>query len=280
MIVLMVLCFSVTANAQQSQETSPKTKTATAHKKSAMSKAQLRIEPKAIEILKASSSRLAAAQSMSFTAIVTYENPSRFNTPLAYMSRYEVKMQRPDKLRVISPADGPASEFYYDGKTMTAFAPSENLAAIAEAPSSIDATLKKAFHDAGIYFPFADLIVADPYKDIEKGLIAAFYIGQSRVIGDTTTDIIAYANNDVFIQAWIGVDDKLPRMARAVYRTDPARYRHQMELSNWQLDASVSLDDFASVRTGDAKPIPFSHPNTKSPDGLKPAKKGKSAGNK
>ena len=65
-------------------------------------------------------------------------------------------MQRPDKLRVVTSADGPATEFYYDGKTMTAYAPAENLVVTGPAPSTIDATLEKIFTDAAIYYPFAD----------------------------------------------------------------------------------------------------------------------------
>ena len=56
------------------------------------------------------------------------------------------------------------------------------------------------------------------------------------MVGGTTTDMVAYANGDVFVQIWIGAEDKLPRMFRAVYRNDPSQLRHQMELSNWQLD--------------------------------------------
>ena len=122
------------------------------------------LEPKAIEILKAASSRLAAARTMSFTAVVSYESPSRLGTPLVYTTKSEVTLQRPDKLRVITPGDGPASEFYYDGKKMMAFAPAENLVAVAEAPPTIDAALKAAYDSAAIYFPFTDVIVADPYK--------------------------------------------------------------------------------------------------------------------
>lgn len=44
----------------------------------------IELEPKAIDLLKAASSRLAAARSMSFTAVVTYESPSRLGHPLAY----------------------------------------------------------------------------------------------------------------------------------------------------------------------------------------------------
>ena len=69
------------------------------------------------------SAKLAGAKAMSFTAIVTYESPSRLGPPLAYTTSSEVVMQRPDKLRVITAGDGPASEFYYDGKAMMAFAP-------------------------------------------------------------------------------------------------------------------------------------------------------------
>ena len=79
---------------------------------------------------------------MSFTAVVTYESPSRLGPPLAYTTKSEVTMQRPDKLRVLTLGDGPPSDFYYDGKTMTAFAPTENLVAIAPAPPTIDATLE------------------------------------------------------------------------------------------------------------------------------------------
>src|SRR5262249_58133645 len=90
------------------------------------------LEPKALDILKAASSRLAAARTMKFTAIHFYESPSRHGHPLAYTTKSEVTLQRPDKLRVIMPGDGPASEFYYDGNKMMAYEPAENLKAAAD----------------------------------------------------------------------------------------------------------------------------------------------------
>jgi hypothetical protein len=153
------------------------------------------LERKAIEILKATSNRLAAAHSMTFTAAVSYESPTRQGPPLVYATQSEVTMVRPDKLRVITPGDGPPSEFYYDGKIMMAYAPEENLVAVADAPPNIDATLEAVFQGAGIYFPFTDVIVADPYRDISDGLSLAYYVGQSRVVAGITTDIIAYVTN-------------------------------------------------------------------------------------
>jgi hypothetical protein len=236
---------------------------------------QMTIEPKAIEILKAACDRLAAARSMRFTAVVTYENPSRLGTPLAYTTKSEVTLQRPDKLRVITPADGPATEFYYDGKVMMAFAPAENLIAVADAPPTIDGALKVAFETADIYYPFTDLIVADPYKVVSDGMIMAFYIGQSKVVGGTTTDMVAYADNDVFIQVWVGTEDKLPRMVRAVYRADRARLRNQLEISDWKLDFDVPGAAFAPVNASGAMPIEFSRPVTGPPPAAAPPAKAK-----
>jgi hypothetical protein len=219
------------------------------------------LEPKAIEILKAACAKLAAAHSMSFTAIVTYESPSRLGFPLAYGTKSDVLLERPDKLRVITPVDGPPSEFYYDGKTMMAFAPVENLVAIADAPPSVDAMLETAYHSAAVYFPFDDVIVTDPYKDIAQDLRVAFYIGQSKIVGGTTTDIVAYDTGGVFIEAWIGTEDKLPRMLRAIYANDPLQSRHVLLFSNWQLDPTVPAGAFSNAKAAGAKRIPFASPN-------------------
>jgi hypothetical protein len=276
----LVVCLAASGDAQQTKRAPEASKAAKLQSKEAPPAVQLTLEPKAIELLKEACSRLAAARSMSFTAVVTYESPSRLGTPLAYTTKSQVVLQRPDKLLVVTSGDGPASEFYYDGKTVTAFAPGENLVAVAEAPPTIDAALKAAYDSAAIYFPFADVIVADPYKDLADGLILAFYIGQSQVVGGTTTDMVAYANNEVFVQVWIGAEDKLPRMLRAVYRADPARLRHQLELSNWQLNPAIPADAFASTKTAGAKPIAFAHPQQKVPPGDKPPAKSKPSKNK
>jgi hypothetical protein len=231
------------------------------------------LEPRAIEILKASSTRLAAARTMRFTAVASYESPSRLGPALLYTTRSEVTLARPDKLRVIVTGDGPASEFYYDGKAMMAFAPAEKLVAVADAPPTIDAALEAAYHSAGIYFPFTDAIVADPYGDIATDLELAFYIGQSRVVGGTTTDMVAYASHGVFVQMWIGAGDKLPRMARAVFRKDPLRLRHQVEYSNWKLGGALPAGAFASPRAASAKRMPFTHPDP-GPPGAAPRPEG------
>ena len=270
LLLSLSVLMAVAANGQETQSAPAQaSKHAKVSSKNAAPATQVSLEPKAIAILKVACDRLAAAHSMQFTALVTYENPSRLGPPLAYTTKSEVSMMRPDKLRVITLGDGPRSEFYYDGKTMTAYAPVENLAAIAPAPPTIDATLEEADHSAAIYFPFSDVIVADPYKDLAEGLRVAFYIGQSVVVGGTTTDIVAYVNDNVFLQIWIGTEDKLPRMLRAVFRDDPSRLRNQLDLSDWKIDPQILAAAFSSSQAAAAKRIAFARPDPWLQQGMK-----------
>ncbi|WP_158900970.1 DUF2092 domain-containing protein [Burkholderia sp. L27(2015)] len=269
-VVALSLFLAISGNAAQPPHKTQPTKAATN-----APAYQAGLEPRAIEILKASSARLAAAKSMAFTAVVSYESPSRLGPPLVYSTQSRVLMQRPDKLRVITLADGPRTEFFYDGKTMTAFAVPENLVAVADAPPTIDAALKVAYDTGAIYFPFTDVIVADPYKDLSEGLKIAFYIGQSEVVGGVPTDMVAYVTGDVFIQIWIGTDDKLPRRVYAIYLNDPLRLRHVLELSDWTLDGDVPANAFVSDNTSGATRIAFARPDATDAPGMKPPPKSK-----
>jgi hypothetical protein len=268
----------VSGNAEQQ---APKTKKpAKAQKKKATAPPVVEpvLEAKALDILKAAAGRLAAAQTMSFTAVATHELPSRFGPPLLYTVKGDVILQRPDKLRVISPGDGRSFEFYYNGKTMMAYAPLENLVAVADAPPTIDEMQDEAHRLAAITFPFADLISSDPGKVLKSGLKVAFYIGQSQVVGGTTTDMVAIGNDKAFAQLWIGADDHLPRLVRIVYLDDPLRLRYQVEYSNWDLDRTIPPGTFESAQANSAPRIPFARPDLEPLPGPKPtAKKGKPA---
>jgi hypothetical protein len=228
------------------------------------------LEQRAVELLQGMSARLAAAKSLSFTAVASYEYPSRLGPPIVYTMRYDVALQRPHQLKIVVPGDGPASEFVYDGKEMVAFAPAENLVAVAAAPPTLEGALKQAFDSAAIYFPFTDLLLPDPYGAIAPGAILAYVVGPSAIVGGVKTDMVVWANDEVFLQLWIGTEDKLPRRMRAQFRADPKGLRHDLELSNWQLDGSIAADHFSTAKAKAGQPMAFAAPGRKLPIGVKP----------
>jgi hypothetical protein len=223
------------------------------------------IETAALERLKATSRRLASAKTMSFTAVVTYESPARNGQPLYYSTLSKVEMRRPNKLRVSTPGDGPASDFYYDGKTMIAFAPALELAAVANAPPTLEEAMKAAYEMAAVYFPFEEVLVADPYSNLSDGLTSAFFVGQSHVIGGVVTDMLAIANDNVAAEIWIGISDGLPRMIRTSYKKDPMRSRYEIQFSDWRLNQPIADSDFTSARALKARRMDFARPDAPFP---------------
>lgn len=218
------------------------------------------VDPKALTLLKDMSQTLAKANSLSFNVRRAFDEPAANGQPLIYTISSNVDLQRPDKLRIITPGDGPASEFYYDGKEMAVFLPSDNLLAVEIAPPKLDDMLEAAYTKAGIYFPFVDFIVADPYAAITEGLKSAFVMGKSKVVGGVETDIVAIASKDIQAQIWIGSEDKLPRQVWLNPVKGVEKPRSVIEFSNWKLNAPVTAEAFRPASAAKAARIKFAKP--------------------
>jgi hypothetical protein len=198
--------------------------------------AQTAVSPAALNILKAMSDTLAKANGLSVTIRRAFDEPASTGQPLLYMVNSNVSLQRPDKLKVVVTGDGPPSEFYYDGKEFAVFLPASRLIAVETAPPHLEEMIEAVYNKAGIYFPFVDFIVADPYAAITEKLTSAFVVGQSSVVGGTTTDIVAIANPDFQAQLWIGAKDKLPRLVWITPTNGKEKSRSMIEFANWRIN--------------------------------------------
>ena len=96
LLAFALVMFTVTiGNAEKSQQMPKALKPTRPQSKEAPPVVQMTLEPKAIEVLKAASDRLAAAHTMRFTAVVDYESPSLLGTPLVYTTKSEVTRSGP-----------------------------------------------------------------------------------------------------------------------------------------------------------------------------------------
>jgi hypothetical protein len=201
--------------------------------------AQPAISPAALELLKGMSETLAKSKSLSFNVKRAFEEPASTGQPLFYFVDSTVSLQRPDKLKVVVRGDGPPSEFLYDGKEFAVYLPASNLIAIESAPPNFEEMLEAAFDKAGIYFPFVDFIVSDPYTAITEKLTSAFVVGKSQVVGGVPTDIVAIANPSFHAQIWISAKDKLPRLAWI--SPVNGKGRALLEFSDWRLNSPLKF---------------------------------------
>jgi len=103
---------------------------------------------------------------MAFTAVVSYENPSPPGPRLHHAVRGHPAASQQAS---VTPGDGPSSEFYYDGKTVVPSRRPRILAAVAEASAPRSTRCwKRATSTPRIYFPFTDVMVADPFGTVAK----------------------------------------------------------------------------------------------------------------
>jgi hypothetical protein len=164
-----------------------------------------------------------------------------------------------DKLSVETSGDLFPFKLIFDGKTVTAFAPEKKVYAQKEAPSTIDAMLGQLARRSETAFVFGDLVSADPYASMTKGLKSARVVGTSTVDG-VETQHVAVHGQKLDWEIWIGTNDRLPRL---VTLTDVAQARkptQTVQLSEWALDQAPASDAFSFKAPADAMKVPFQNP--------------------
>jgi hypothetical protein len=83
---------------------------------------------------------------------------------------------------------------------------------------------------------------------------------------------VAYVGDGVFVQMWVGAEDKLPRMMHALFLNDPEELRHNLVFSDWKIDVPVPAGTFTSSKAASARRMEFAHPHPVGTTGVKPTK--------
>jgi hypothetical protein len=164
-----------------------------------------------------------------------------------------------DKLFVETGGDLYPFRFYFDGETITAFAPGENVYAQKDARGTIDEMLDRAEKRGEVAFVFADLVSSDPYAAMTKGIKSAVVVGTSMLDG-VETQHLAVHGKTIHWEIWIGTKDRLPRMVTLTDIGDARMPTQTVQLSDWALDESLPADAFRFEAPADATEVPFRNP--------------------
>jgi hypothetical protein len=174
----------------------------------------------------------------------------------------DVAREGNDKLFVRTGGDLFPFELFYDGKNETAFAPKENVFASKAAPPSIDDLVERARARGENAFPFADVIVSDPYSSMMEGTTSGIVVGTSSLRG-VETEHLAFRGPKIEWQIWIGKKDHLPRMAVITDLSVAAKPSHTLEFTDWVINGRIPGQTFAFQNSTNAKEVPFRAPEAK-----------------
>ncbi len=216
-------------------------------------------DEQAMAALKEMSTTLSSAKTLRFKVRNLVPMKAASGAWITLVGGGSVMREGQDKLFVETSGDLYPFLFYFDGKTVTAFAPEAKVYAQKDAPGTIDAVLDRAAKNGETAFVFADLVSADPYAAMTKGLQSAVVVGTSTVDG-VETQHLAVHGKAMDWEIWIGTKDRLPRLVTLTDIGDARKPTQTVQLSEWALDESLPADAFAFAKPADATQIPFRSP--------------------
>jgi len=218
------------------------------------------IDQRALDALKSMSDTIVHAKTMGFQSrsMVPVKGPNGLWINLFGVSRVIVQGQ--SKLFAETRGDFFPYDFYFDGKTVTAYAPTKNVYAQKEAPGTVEELTDRAYREEGRTFPYTDILTSNPYEKLTGGLTKAVFVGRSTIAG-VKTDHLAFVNEGVEWQIWISEEDHLPRLVSARYFEDAGEPDYTIEFFNWRLNEPAPDSDFVFRNTSNAAKVDFRKPD-------------------
>lgn len=216
-----------------------------------------RIDSKALVPLKRMSDTLAAAKAFTFKSDTILEVPATTGQFLTLFSTADVALQRPNKLRARLRGEAPWFDFYYDGSTVSSFAPGSKVCSVEKAPPTVDAMLAGLEQETGIRFATAPLFFSNPYQILTKGLTSAIVVGPAVVHG-TPCEHLAFRSPGVNWEIWIESGPlALPRRLAVTFTDRPNFPRTLVEFSHWNLRPWLRDGDFVFQKPARTTEVPY-----------------------
>lgn len=204
------------------------------------------IQPKVIEEMKRMATFLRGLDAFRLTAQTTHDDVLEGDIKIEINSVVKYLVKTPDRMRLDIRSDQQARVYFYDGSTVTQYAPDLGFYSVFGAAPTILETIELADQKYDVKLPLADLFLwGTPKSNIDE-LTIAYFVGVSRINGQTCNHFAFRAEN-VDFQVWIAKrGDPLPCRIVLDAVADPVRPHYAATLT-WDLDPLVvdSLFSFA-----------------------------------
>ena len=168
-----------------------------------------------------------------------------------------VIISRPNKLRAERKGDLINQIFYYNGKTLTLYNPSDKVYATEPAPGTIEETLDFARESLGLVIPASDLVYRNAFQLLMQDVTLAMVVDKA-VIGGVKCDHLLFSRPGVDFQVWVADGSKpLPYKFVVTDTGTPALLSIITVMSEWNVAPAVADARFSFVPPQGAKGITF-----------------------
>ena len=164
--------------------------------------AQPDIEPEAIAALSAMGAYLRTLPSFEVVGRSTTESVMDDGMKLQFDGTANLKVRRPDRLRVDMASDRKQRQIFYDGKALTVYGQRIKYYATVAAPPTLRETIDTLGKKYGIELPLADLFYWGTEQAPASSIRSAHYVGPA-TIGSLQAEHYAFRQEGVDWQVWI-----------------------------------------------------------------------------
>jgi hypothetical protein len=197
------------------------------------------IDPRADELVRQMSDRLARAQAFALEAEEIYDDVPEQSPRQQLSSVRRVALRRPNRLAGDASGDAVNRSFWYDGRRFAALDREQNVWAAGEVPPTVDEALDWVFEQTGTVLPLADFVFANPYERLMVDVQRGVYLGIHEAAG-VPCHHLAFEQATIDWQLWIDAGpEPLPRKFVIAYKTEDEVPQYTVTIRKWNLKAAL-----------------------------------------
>jgi hypothetical protein len=206
-------------------------------------------EPDAEQLLRQMSAKLAAANTLRFSATRTIDAALLEGRQLAEKARIAVTVQRPDKISATAQSRSGTRRLVADGRTLSLLDAKANHHTSIPMRADIDTLVARLDETYGFTPPLAEFALSNPYAGFRRHARTVTYLGRAKTrtgflgLGGVECHRLALSGPAADAELWIGVSDHLPRQLVATFNRE-GRPQLKISFSDWNLAAPVAATDF------------------------------------
>jgi hypothetical protein len=194
------------------------------------------------KILKGMTDYLAGQKSLS----AKFDSDIEIVTPelqkIQFTSSGEMRMNRPDKLRIRRTGGYTDVELVYDGKAVSLYGNNAKSYVQADLAGTVDKMIDTLQSRSGAGLPGADLLLSNSYDELMANVIEGRHIGQG-VVDGVECEHLAFRGPETDWQIWIETGAKpVPRKYVITSKTVTGAPQYTLKIRDWKTDANADAD--------------------------------------
>lgn len=211
------------------------------------------VDPYAVEALEKMGAYLRTLSSFEIKADTQTDSVLDNDQRIELDGTTSYKVRRPNGFVIAMTSPRKAREFYYDGKSLTIFAPRMNLFTTISAPPTIREVFKMVSEKYNIEVPLEDLFHWGLPEE-KHNFASAGAVGYAKIDG-VDADQYAFREGDIDWQIWIQRGPKPLPLKLVIDKTSDVAVPRYSAVLHWNTDATFTDSTFAFSQPPNAKAI-------------------------